>query len=270
MPRLIDSGDAPPLTLAALADALASTSVDTRDEDAFASLGSLLAGLGRNRDFLADLAIAELKDRHQRQTANSYGPQVMLLAVDRRFVVRANFWPSATDAILRASGPAAFFYGFAHDHNFSFLTYGYAGPGYLSDDFVYDGNSVAGHPGEPVDLHPVGRTRLDPGRLLLYRAHRDVHVQHPPEALSVSLNILARDPGQQWRDQFEFDVAQRKIVRSMTTTASEVLVTLAVHFGGGNGVDLATSFAERHPSPRMRRTAAAALASLTAARARAA
>lgn len=270
MPRLIDPGEPPAITLAALADALASTPADARDEDAFASLGSLLAGLGRNRDFLADLAIAELKDRHQRQTGSSYGPQVMLLAADRRFVVRASFWPAPGDAILRASGPAAFFYGFAHDHNFPFLTYGYAGPGYLSDDFVYDGDQVEGWPGEPVDLRPVGTTRLDPGRLLLYRAHRDIHVQHPPEALSVSLNILARDPGQQWRDQFEFDVSTRTIVRSMTTTASEVLVSLAVHFGGGNGLDLATSFAARHPSPRMRRTAAAALASVAAARALAA
>lgn len=264
MPRLIDPGAMPAITLDALADELAATRIDARDEEGLVSLGPLLAALGRNRRFLADLAIAELKDRHQRQRANSYGPQVMLLGSSDRFVIRANFWPAKGDAILRASGPAAFFYGFAHDHNFPFLTCGYAGPGYLSDDYVYDGDRVEGRPGEPVDLVPLGRSRLDPGRVMLYRPHRDVHVQHPPEALSISLNILVRDPAQQWRDQFEFDVARRTIVRGMTTTASEALVALAVHFGGGNGVDLAMSFAARHPSARMRRTAAAALASATA------
>ena len=270
MPRLIDPGDASPIGLDALIDALASTTVDARDDDAFASLGPLLARLGRNRDFLAELAIAELKDRYCRQTANRYGPQVMLLGGDHRFVVRANFWPAPGDAMLRASGPAAFFYGFAHDHNFPFLTYGYTGPGYVSDDYDHDGDWIDRAPGERVALQPRGRARLDPGRLLLYRAHRDVHVQHPPEALSVSLNILARDPAQQWRDQFEYDVGAGTIVRALTTTASEVLVALAVHFGGGNGLDLATSFAARHPSPRMRRTAADALASATAACPRAA
>lgn len=263
MPRVIDAGDAPAITLDHLADTLATTPVDARDDDDFASLGPLLAGLGRNRIFLADLAIAELKDRHQRQTASSYGPQVMLLAANARFVVRANFWPAPGDAVMRASGPAAFFYGFAHDHNFPFLTCGYAGPGYLSDDYVVDDDAVERRAGETVALTPAGRTRLDPGRLLLYRAHRDVHVQHPPEALSISLNILARDPAQPWRDQFEYDIASRQIVRSMTTTASEALVALAVHFGGGNGIDLASEFAAQHPSPRMRRTAAAALASVS-------
>ena len=270
MPRVIDPGDVPAITLDDLTDALATTQVDARDEDGFASLGPLLAGLGRNRAFLADLAIAELKDRHRRQHASSYGAQVMLLAADARFVVRANFWPAPGDAVLRASGPAAFFYGFAHDHNFPFLTCGYVGPGYLSQDYIVDGGAIERRPGDAAALTPAGRTLLDPGRLLLYRAHRDVHLQHPPEALSISLNILARDPAQPWRDQFEYDVARGRIMRGLTTTASEALVALAVHFGGGNGIDLANDFAARHPSPRMRRTAEAALASLASPHAHAA
>lgn len=270
MPRMIDPGDAPAMSLDQLTDALATTPVDARDEDGFASLGPVLAGLGRNRSFLADLAIAELKDRHQRQAASSYGPQVMLLAADARFVVRANFWPAAGDAVMRASGSAAFFYGFAHDHNFPFLTCGYAGPGYVSDDYVVADDPGERRPGDAVALTSAGRTPLDTGRLMLYRAHRDVHVQHPPEALSISLNILARDPAQPWRDQYEYDIARGRIVRGMTTTASEALVALAVHFGGGNGIDLASDFAARHPSPRMRRTAADALASVDTVSARAA
>ena len=261
MPRLIEPGDAPAISLEEAVDTLATTTIDVADEDGIASLGPLLARLGRNHRFLGDLAIAELKDRHQRQRRNSYGAQVMMLHPgDGRFIIRANFWPAQDDPLVRASGPAAFFYGFAHDHNFPFLTYGYAGPGYWSEDYeVADPDAPA-----PV-LISTGRTRLAPGRLMLYRAHRDVHVQHPPEELSVSLNILAQHPGQKWRDQRHYDVANGTVVRAMTTTPSEALVALAVHFGGGNGLDLATTLATRHPSPRMRATAAAALASITAA-----
>ena len=256
MPRLIDPGDAPAITLDQAIDTLAASTIDVRDEDALASLGPLLAQLGRNDRFLGDLAITELKDRHQRQQRNSYGAQVMILRPgDGRFIIRANFWPASNDALFRASGPRAFFYGFAHDHNFPFLTCGYSGPGYWSEDF-----EVEDADGDQPLLRFAGRTRLDPGRLMLYRAHYDVHVQHPPDALSVSLNILAQHPAQKWRDQRHYDVSRGTVVRAMTTAPSEVLIALAVHFGGGNGIDLATSFAAQHPSPRMRATAAAALA----------
>lgn len=258
MPQLIDPGEGDPITLTALNDALATTRVDARDEAGLASLGPLLARLGRNQSFLADIAITELKERHARQRASSYGPQVMLLLPgDGRFVVRANFWPARHDPLVRASGTAAFFYDFAHDHNFPFLTCGYFGPGYRSDDF-----ELVGDPGQPGALRPAGQSLLAPGCVMLYRAHRDVHVQHPPDSLSVSLNILARDPAQLWRDQYHYDVTRGTILRAMTTAPAEALVALAVHFGGGNGIDLAATFARRHPSPRMRQTATAALASV--------
>jgi hypothetical protein len=66
-------------------------------------------------------------------------------------VLRANFWPAREDPVVRASGPAAFFYDLPHDHNFPFLTYGYLGPGYWSDYFEYDVDALAGVPGE--DAH---------------------------------------------------------------------------------------------------------------------
>jgi hypothetical protein len=261
MPRLIDPGDDGAIGLAAFCDALDASPVDVRDEDAFASLGPLLARLGRNRDFLADLATEELKARAAGQSAaNHYGPQVFLLRPpDGRFVLRANFWPAADDAIARASGTAAFFYGMPHDHNFPFLTYGYFGPGYWSDYYEVDGDALAGVPGEDAGLRFMGRDRLEPGRLMLYRARRDVHAQLPPDAFSVSLNILASDPAQPWRDQFRFDLARGTIAAGLSCTASEALLALAVHVG--DGLDLAHAFACRHPCARMQVTACAALAS---------
>lgn len=262
MPRLIDPGIGDAIGVDELADALDATPFDVRDEDAFASLGPLLARLGRNRSFLADLAIGELKTRCEGQmAANGYGAQSFLLRPPNgRYLIRANFWPARTDPVTRASGTAAFFYDLPHDHNFPFLTWGYLGPGYWSDYYEYDVAQVTGLPGEDAGLRFVERSRLEPGRLMLYRMRRDVHVQLPPDAFSVSLNILGSDPAQPWLDQYVFDMTDGTIARTITCTASEALVTLAVHFGG-NGVDLAADFAQRHPCERMRVTAIDALTS---------
>lgn len=265
MPRLIDPGAGEAIgveeLVAALDDAFARGHVDVRDEDAFASLAPLLARLGRHRTFLADLAIAELKERCARQAAtSSYGAQVFLIRPPNgRYVLRANFWPAREDAVVRASGTAPFFYDHAHDHNFPFLTVGYLGPGYWSDYYLFYGAEDA-LPGDPARLEFVERSRLEEGKLMLYRAHRDVHVQLPPDAFSVSLNILGYDAGQPWRSQYRFDIARDTIAEALTTTPSEALATLAVQFGGGDGIDLAHHLLRRHPSARMRRTAMDALA----------
>lgn len=263
MPRLIDPGEAAAIALDELVAALDAETGDLADEERLASFGPLLARLARNRDFLADLAVAELKARHRIDSSiGGYGAQVLMLRpANGRYVLRANFWPAEQDAVVRASGTAPFFYHHAHDHNFSFLTVGYAGPGYWSDYYEYDVESVVGVPGEKVDLTFIERARLDRGKVLLYRARRDVHVQLPPDAFSVSLNILAAEPSQVWRDQFRFDIAASTIAETLTTAPSEALVALAVHCGGEDGRDLAHAFAAHHPSPRMRVSALAALAS---------
>ncbi|MFL9840179.1 transposase [Sphingomonas sp. ST-64] len=257
MPRLIDPGAGAAITLDELVDALASSPVDPQDEDAFAALGPLLARLGRNPTFLADLAIDELKARCANQSAvNGYGPQVFLLRPPvGRFVLRANFWPAGHDAVVRASGAAPFFYGFPHDHNFPFLTYGYLGPGYWSDYY----ERAPDDPAQPPRF--VGRARLEPGQLMLYRMCRDVHSQLPPDAFSVSLNILGQHPASPWIDQYRFDIARGTIAAGLTTAPAEGLVALAAHLGGGNGLDLLDHLIRTHPHPRMRATAIAALAS---------
>lgn len=263
MPVLIDGGEGEAIGLDDLVALLDAARVDPRDEAGFAALGPLLARLGRNRTFLADLAIDELKQRCAGQAAaNAYGPQVLLLRPpDGRYVLRANFWPATRDAVLQASGPAPFFYGLPHDHNFPFLTHGYFGPGYWSDYYEHDGD-LAGVPGEEARLRFTGRRRLEADLLWLYRPHRDIHVQLPPDRFSVSLNILGADPVQPWRSQYRFDVARGSIAEGLTITPSEALVALAAHLGGGNGMDLATAFARAHPAPRMRSTALAALVSV--------
>lgn len=261
MPRLIDPPAGPTLDLGEVTARLDERGVDLTQEDSIADCADLLAGLARNSDFLADRVIAALKASYADQLeANRYSAQVFLLhRSPRGYYLRANMWPSARDAVYRASGPAAFAYGVPHDHNFSFLTAGYFGPGYISDYYDYDPEAVDGRLGEPLDLKFVECSSLSEGKMMLYRAHRDIHSQLPPESLSVSLNIMDEGEHVPWRDQYIVDLEHGAIAKRPTLTSGEMLLRCAVHLTE-NGRDVAEHFAKMHPVPRVRATAIAALA----------
>jgi hypothetical protein len=255
MPRVIPCpDDASPIELGDLVAALNDERFDPADEESFAAAGPLLARLGRNRRFLADIALAELKDRCNRQSLeNRYGAQVIMLhRATEKYFIRANFWPSPRDSVFKLSGTSPFFYGLPHDHNFSFLTVGYLGPGYWSEYYEYDYAAVTGIPGEKVDLRFIEKSRLEPGKVMLYRAHLDVHNQLPADDMSISINIMEASPTLPFRDQYRFDVKTCEIAGILNRTASEALLALAANHGGGDGRDLVERFAAGHPSERIR------------------
>lgn len=262
MPRLIEADCTERIELGDLIETLETRDVDARDEDGFAAFGSDLKKLANNRDFLADIVVDELKRRCRHQTdTNAYGPQVVLLHRARNFFIRANFWPSEEDGVLQDNGTAPFFYHVPHDHNFSFLTVGYMGPGYWSDYYEYDYRSVRGVPDEPVDLRFTGRSRLAEGKVMLYRAHRDVHAQLPADALSVSINIMEQSRTLPYRDQYRFDVGKGTIAGVLTLAPVEPLLALCARLGGGNARDLLSDYAAFHPCDRIQFGAVRALAS---------
>jgi len=255
MPRIIACPeDEPPLALGELVAALNDEGFDPADEESFAAAGPLLKRLANNRGFLADLAIAELKDRCTRQSLeNRYSSQVLMLhRASEKYFIRANFWPSPRDSLFKASGASPFFYHIPHDHNFSFLTVGYLGPGYWSEYYEYDFDRVAGLPGEKVELRFVEKAKLDQGKVMLYRAHRDVHDQLPADDLSVSINIMHATPCLPFLDQYRFDVKKCEIVSILNRSATEALLALAANHDGGNARDLVESFAAGHPCERIR------------------
>ena len=254
MPRLIDAPTEEKLTLADLVEMLETGDFDPADEDNFASWGPALKKLANDRSFFGDMIVEELKQRCEGQIRkNQYSPQVVLLhGAVGRFIIRANIWPALKDSVVRHSGSDPFLYNVAHDHNFSFLTVGYLGPGYWSDYYEYDYGKVVGYPGEPVNLKFIEKARLDQGKVMLYRAHKDVHLQLPADAMSVSLNILETSYSTTFRDQYRFDVEGRKIEGILTRTSLEPMLALAAHFGGEEGRDLLANFVKAHPSDRIR------------------
>lgn len=263
MPRLIEIADARIATLEESVAAIAGCGFDPRDQDSLDHAALWLRRLGNNRTFLGDLLVDQLGQRHREDVLDSgYGPQVIMLAPPNgQFFVRANIWPSLDEHMVRASGGASFVYGLPHDHNFDFLTLGYFGPGYWSDYYEVDYEEIVGWRGEPVpSLRFVERLRLEEGKILHYRAHRDVHAQHPADSLSVSINVMHTSGAQGWLDQYRFDLERCEVGAILSPGPSEALLKVAVGLGVSEALDLAHRFALRHPSDRLRLNAWDALA----------
>ncbi|WP_338467809.1 transposase [Novosphingobium sp. ZN18A2] len=263
MPRVIDCADQGAISLAECTDRLARRGFDPADEESLHEAARDLRRLGNDRSFLGDLLLDELERGFSAaaEHGESYGPQVVMLANPcGDCFLRANIWPAASETILRASGGDAFAFGLPHDHNFDFLTLGYFGPGYRSDYYTYDYQAVAGWSGEPAHLHFVERGGLKEGEIMLYRAHLDVHSQIPPEALSVSINVMHMDAAQGWFDQYAFDTRNDTVLRILSQGANDVVLRMAVAMGSDDARALAEDFGLRHPSDRMRLAAWDALA----------
>lgn len=263
MPRVIHCADSASASPAEVAEAIAATGFDPQDEASLANAAVWLRRLGNDRDFLGDVLIAQLAARHRDDRGeDGYGPQVIMLTPPRGdCFIRANIWPAADDHMVRASGGSSFVLGLPHDHNFSFLTLGYFGPGYWSDYYEYDYAEVAGARDEAVpSLRFVERSRLEQGKLMLYRAHLDVHAQGAADALSVSLNLMHTGGAQGWFDQYRFDLARSSIGAILSSGPSDAFIKLAVGLGSAEALDLAERFARQHPSDRLRLAAWSALA----------
>jgi hypothetical protein len=255
MPRVSELADPAIASLDETAEAIAAMGFDPHDEASLDNAARWLRRLGNNPDFLGDLLIEQLAQRHREELpGNAYSPQVvMLVPPGGSFFMRANIWPSADEHMVRASGDAAFAIGLPHDHNFSFLTLGYFGPGYWSDYYEYDYEAVVGY-------RFIERSRLEHSKLMLYRAHLDVHAQHPADSLSVSLNVMHTEGAQGWLDQYKFDLDRREIAAQLSPAPSAAFLKVAVGLGSDEALDLAHRFALRHPSDAMRLAAWDALA----------
>jgi hypothetical protein len=254
MPQVIEVQEISVCSLEESIEAIGDIGFDPTCPDRLTATTNWLQRLSNNRGFLGDYLIRQLKDRHTEEPSDSgYGPQAIVLSPLRGDVfLRANIWPSESDQCFKASGARTFVYGVPHDHNFSFLTSGYFGPGYQSDYYEYDYSSVAGYPGEKPQLRFIERSALTEGKMMLYRAHRDIHSQLPPESMSVSLNVMHVNQAQNWFDQYGFDLETGELVKVLSPNSTEVFLRAGVAFGHPDALELAESFGISHPSDRMR------------------
>lgn len=186
--------------------------VDPDDPSTMMNVGRELVRLSNNRDLLA-AGFARQLGSWDTHSFSMYSPQSSILTTFGRFIVRVNFWPVLPDDPRRRKilGQLLSYYGF-HDHNFSFLTTHFFGPGYETDMYAYDYNAVEGFIDEPVELTPQGRHRLAKGDVFLYQQGIDIHSQIPPDEMSGSINLMLREPeGASIDEQYAFDVRRSRI-----------------------------------------------------------
>lgn len=233
------------------------------DPQALATLAPLLGALANDRELI-------VRRLNRRLTGSVAGgatgiAQSIALGAEPGFRLRANIWPSMADLTAGRLQMAEPSYDVAHDHNFHFLTAPCFGTGYVTEIYEYDADAVDGYVGEPVALRFLERTQFRSGLAMLYRGARDVHVQYPPEDVSITLSLMVEPAELLARDQFFFDLQRRAIsgYGPDTDTARRVdAVAMAGHAGNGETCQLLSDLARRHPCARTRLTAYVALARL--------
>ena len=239
--------------------------VDIRDEASLAESAPKLRQLANNRALIVDRINRELDDWTTFQSDNNYTSQTVMLGGAADFYIRANMWlPPAAVAQDQEWQDKLFFYRVPHDHNFSFLTVGYLGSGYDTTIWEYDRETVSGEPGERVALRLLEKTTLETGKVMLYRACRDIHSQEHPRDVSISLNLIASPPEVIHTNQYLFDTEAGTITANVQKSISGhvFLCTLAQHVGNGATASLLDRIAQTHFAPKVRIAAARALAAL--------
>jgi hypothetical protein len=266
MPLVIDTEeDQPASDLEALVEKLHQDRFDPTDHDSFIEFASALKALGNNRTFLAEMICKELGDYRSIQPSNSYSPQVFMLYGPQRrgqsFFIRACLWASENEQIMKVSGTDPFFYYKPHDHNFNFMTVGYHGPGYWSDYYEYEYKDKIGYKGEDADLKFVERTRLEAGKVMLYRAFTDIHNQLPADRFSISLNIMENTMRSSVMDQYAFDIDKGSISGVINRIGAAPLFHILAAHPDSESQGILEEISRKHPLERVRMCAYHALAS---------
>jgi hypothetical protein len=240
--------------------------LEPRDLDSALGCAPQLRALSNNKTFLVQAFNSRLSDYGKLSNPRGYAPHSFnLFTASRDFYVRANVWVRPAEEDRRRLLEEKFYsYSSAHDHNFSFMTVGYSGPGYETSIYEYDYGAIAGAVGDRVDIGFLETTNLTAGKVMFYRASRDIHIQRSPPALSISLNLMLLDDENALRDQFFFDIEHGFIAGYVTTVTSKrvSLMEIAKLIGNASTFDIADAVAGSHPCRRTRLAAAEACAVL--------
>ena len=230
------------------------------DRDSILAGAYMLRRLANNKTFLLDFLNTQLKNVHQYNVKTDFTPPSFYLFSCKSFSVRAVLWlpcdePDPDDALSLG-------YGVTHNHHFDFLTCGYYGPGYRTIVHLCDKNQMVGMVGEQVEVAFQDDTLLSPGKLMFYRHTEDIHVQYPPERLSISINLIFPSHPDAL-EQCAFDPETWVITRHldpMATTSSLFQVAKLLH--NEQTVEQLLAIAGTHVHPRVRAMAYFSLMSI--------
>lgn len=235
--------------------------VDIEDIESVAGSAPELRKLANNRDFIVQAINRELAHWKQFQAGNSYTSQTIMLGGGDGFFVRANVWEPLEEDEEKVFREKLFSYELPHDHNFTFMTVGYSGSGYETEIYEYDRTQVGKRGPDEVEIRFLERTTLPVGKVMLYRMSEDIHSQHPPRELSISLNLMIRAKSP--REQHYFDLGQGKISQVVHPGRGLAAVCrLAAHIGNQETASLLEQVGAVHENPYIRSIACESLMAL--------
>lgn len=182
------------------------------DEASLASMAEALAALARNRSAFASFfnsELIEVLDKGKSMRGGRNTEQAFIIARKNNYVLRLAVWdvPKVRGGSVQWDNEY-YVYGQAHNHTFSLLTVGLFGPGYITENYSLETGPCLLTPGADIALKRHPDQKLSEGTVLLYRKWNDIHIQHPPEAFTASLNLIVEDTKV---PQYMFDVKNSKV-----------------------------------------------------------
>lgn len=243
-----------------------SQKIDVEREESLIECVEDIHKLSNNREFLLNILHRELLDIETLNKNNTYSAQTNILFKNEKFFIRANAWePLSENEDKQKWQNELYFYGKAHDHNFSLLTVGYYGLGYETEMWEYDHSKVVGEIGETVDMSFLERTTLPQGKAMIYRMSKDIHTQFASKDYSISLNLIPKTRTGVRNEQFFFDT-EKKTITGLTSndgTGRYFLLNLAGYYGNNTTLALVENIAFNHKIPFIRMKSYDAMAKLT-------
>ena len=91
---------------------------------------------------------------------------------------------------------------------------------------------------------------LAAGDLMVYRAHKDVHTQHAPAEMSITLNVMDQSPVV--RSQYIFDNEGKSIERIIDTRSISQFLNLAATMLGERALEPLLHVSQNHDDPAVR------------------
>ncbi|MDB5022859.1 MAG: hypothetical protein JWP78_614 [Mucilaginibacter sp.] len=227
---------------------------DFRNQDQIPEIARYFNQLNNNKKFLVNFLSDQLKSFHSSAKCDFIAPNAFVLYKKKRYKIRAVIWEPRPNLESLENNID---FEVCHDHNFDLLTAGYFGPGYKTRCYSYNSLQINGTLNERVNMIPEGTFSLSEGELLFYRSKHDIHIQIPPDSLSVSLNCIFNDKVD--IPQYQFCEKTHKICRYLHSSKSEFLIRLSGVVGDQNFVDPLFSILNNNGSMHQKAYAAKAI-----------
>ncbi|PSH12430.1 hypothetical protein B7R74_20310 [Yersinia pseudotuberculosis] len=162
---------------------------------------SQLRALAASKEHILSIIIKDLENTDHFQPQNYEQTQGFVLHSTPYYTIRLMLWiPPEHQA-----GTVPLSYNIAHDHTVDLMTVGFFGPGYRTSLYEFDYNEPIQRTDGLTRLDYKGEMYLRENEVIYYFANKDVHIQHEPESLSVSLNLVISKPDTSVR-QTIFDI----------------------------------------------------------------